>query len=73
MINVYKSLLENGKGRRQFEDLAVDEKSRDNSVGIVMGYWLGGHLSIPGKGKKYLRSPLRTDLLWGPPNLRSGG
>jgi hypothetical protein len=47
------------------------QKSRDSSVGIVMGYGLDD--TIPGGGWEILSSPPHPERLWGPPSLLSNG
>jgi hypothetical protein len=47
--------------------------SRDNSVAIVMGYWLDSWDSIPSRGKRFFSTPQHRDQIWGPPRLLSGG
>jgi hypothetical protein len=46
-----------------FEVLKVVNRSRDSSVGIVMGDGLDDRGSIPGRGKLYFSSPQRPDRL----------
>jgi hypothetical protein len=52
---------------------AFNTGSRDNSVGIAMGYRMDGRGSIPDTGKTLFSSPQRPDRLWGPPSLLSNG
>jgi hypothetical protein len=47
--------------------------SRDSSVGIAMGYWLGGRGSNPGISRRFLSSSQRPAWLWGPLSLLSNG
>jgi hypothetical protein len=37
-----------------------------------MGYGLGGWVSVPARGKKFLSSLQRPDQLWDPPSVKSG-
>jgi hypothetical protein len=48
-------------------------ESRDSSVGTAIEYRLDGRGLIPGRGKRFLSSPQRSDRLWGPPSLLSNG
>jgi hypothetical protein len=41
----------------------------DSSVGIAIGYGLGGWSSIPGRGKGFFSTSQRSDRVWGPPSL----
>jgi hypothetical protein len=54
------------------EDYNIN-RSQDSSVSIGMGYGLDGLGSIPGRGKRFLSSPLCQKRLWGPPSLLSNG
>jgi hypothetical protein len=45
----------------------------DSSVGILMGYMLDSHGSIPGMEKRFFSMTQCADWLWGSPTLLSNG
>jgi hypothetical protein len=44
-----------------------------SSIGLAMGYGLGGRGSIPGRGKRFISTPQRPHRLWGLPSVLSNG
>jgi hypothetical protein len=46
-------------------------QSQDSSVSLIMGYGLGGRISVPGGGKRFFSTSQRADGHWDPPSLMS--
>jgi hypothetical protein len=44
-------------------------RSRNSSVGIATGYGLNCRVLFPGRGKKFVSTPQRPHLFWGPTSL----